>query len=145
MSVDHEGTDHEEAIIRAFVLRNKQERFLSFIANPKKRRKFTDTLPDFSWFDQRFVTPVPWRVDPTLSLWERHRQGLLSIAQLLKSKGAGRICWVISASTDIDGQELELEVALEEIVGKGVGAILSCVPGRLAYFEGENQALLLAR
>jgi hypothetical protein len=145
VGIDDRAIEYEEATIRAFVLRDKQERFLSFVRNVKKRKKFTEKLADFSWFDQRFVTSVPWRVDPSLSLWERHTQGLANISRMLKSKGAGRTCWVISASAEIDGRELDLESALEKVVGSGIGAILSCVPGKLAYFEGENQALLLAK
>jgi len=40
---------------------------------------------------------------------------------------------------------LQLESALESVVGNGMGTILSCIPGKLAYFEGEDESLLLAR
>jgi len=45
----------------------------------------------------------------------------------------------------LDGQELLLESALESVVGNGIGTILSCIPGKLAYFEGEDESLPLAR
>jgi hypothetical protein len=34
---------------------------------------------------------------------------------------------------------------MESVVGCGTGSILSCIPGKLAYFEGEDESLLLAR
>jgi hypothetical protein len=63
----------------------------------------------------------------------------------LKSKGAGLTCWVISEDPDIDGREIDLRTALEKVSGRGIGTVLSCIPGKLAYFEGEDETLLLTR
>jgi hypothetical protein len=137
--------EHEEAIIKAFVQRDKQERFLSFIASAKNRRKFTRELPNFPWFDKRFATLIPWKVDPALSLWGRHLQGIENVSRLIHSKGAGKTCWVVSNSPSIDGKEMDLDNALESVVVSDWGTILSCVPGKLAYFKGEHDSLLLMR
>jgi hypothetical protein len=118
---------------------------LAFIANPKNRKKFTQELGHFRWFDRRFVTPVPWKVDPSLALWERHIRRHENTHRLLQSKGAGQTCWVISEATEMDGQESDLKSALENVIGRGMGTILSCIPGKLAYFEGEDERLLLSR
>ncbi len=140
-----QSADHEQGVIRAFVQLDKQERFLGFLANPKNRKKFTKSLAHFRWFDQRLATPIPWKVDPNAKLWERHLQGIENIYLLLASKGAGTTCWCISEDSEIDGRELDLRAGLEHVSGRGVGTILSCVPGKLAYFEGEDEILLLAR
>ncbi len=137
--------EHEQATIRAFVARGRQERFSFLLASPKRREKFTKELAHFRWFDERFATIVPWKVDPHLKLWDRHVQGIQNISSLLRSKGAGHTCWVISHDSKLDGQELQLEPALESVIGSGIGTIVSCVPGKLAYFEGEEESLLLAR
>jgi hypothetical protein len=137
--------EHEAATIKAFVVRTKQERFLSFLSDPKKREKFTRELSHFRWFDQRFVTAVPWKADPKSRLWERHAQGIANISQLLRSRGARETCWVISEDPKLDGQELDLDVALADAIRSGTGTILSCISGRLAFFEGEDESLLLAR
>lgn len=138
-------TEHEEAAVNAFVIRGKRERFLSFLANAKSRDKFVCELAHFRWFDARFASPVPWKPDPKLGLWERHLDGIRRIEQLLKSKGAGNACWATSEDANLDGKELELDEALEEVVGHGVGTILSFIPGELAYHEGEDETLLLAK
>jgi hypothetical protein len=137
--------EHEEGVIKAFFLRDKQERFLGFLSNPKNRKKLTQELSHFRWFDQRFVTPLPWKVDPTLKLAERHAQGIDNIVRLLKSKGAQQTCWVISEDVALDGKELNLENALERVIGLDMGTILSCVPARLAIFAGEDETLLLGK
>jgi hypothetical protein len=92
MITELQALEHETAVIKAFVVREKQERFLSFIANSKNRKKFTRELAHFCWFDHRFATPVRWKVDPSLKIWERHTQGISNVSRLLKSKGAGQTC-----------------------------------------------------
>ena len=43
--------------------------------------------------------------------------------------------------------EKSLRAALEKTVGTGSGTIISCIAGKLAYFEGEeqNQRYILER
>jgi hypothetical protein len=86
------SADHEQGAVLAFVQRNKQEGFLGFLANPKSRRKFADSLAHFRWFDERFATSIPWKADPNVKLWERHVQGIENIYKLLRRRAdnAGR-------------------------------------------------------
>jgi hypothetical protein len=71
--------------------------------------------------------------------------GILQISALLRSKGAGPTVWIISEQSNIDAQELGLEDALGRIWGRGIGSILSCIHGRLGYFEDEDEHRLLER
>lgn len=63
------------------------------------------------------------------------------IAKLLKRYGAGDTCYAISWSETIDGKELPLLAALEKAVGYGMPSIISCIPGKLAFFEAEQEVL----
>ena len=137
--------EHEQAMVKAFVVRGRQERFSSLLSSARNRKKFTAELAHFRWFDGRFATAVARKVDPSRKLWARHIQGIQNVLLLLRSRGAGQTCWVISEDSKIDGQEMPLESALEDVIGVGMGTILSCIPGKLAYFEGEDESLLLAR
>ena len=141
------SVDHEAAVIRPFVQQDKQERFLGFLANPKNRKKCTESLSHFRWFDQRFAAPLKWKVDqdPKLTPWGKHVSGVENIYRLLQSKGAGSTCWAMSEDSEIDGRELDLREALEHVSGRQIGTMLSCVSGKLAYFESEDETLLLAR
>jgi len=130
--VSSSSLDHERATIRAFVLPNKQERFLSFTSNPKSRHKFVRELAHFRHLDPRYIKPIAPR-DHTPD----------AIATLLRSKGAGNKCWVISELERLDGREISLESVLSEVVGYGVGTIVSCISGRLAYFEDEDARCVL--
>jgi len=63
---------------------------------------------------------------------------------ILKRLGAPDNCWVISEG-DLDGQEVNLLAALKEVVGYGMGTLISCIPGRLAYFESEDERYILQK
>lgn len=126
----------EEATIRTFIVRERRERFLALLANPKRRRKVTDSLahPNPAWFDSRYVKPIP----PAQSSKE-------GIARILRAKGAGQTCWAISEDRNLDAKEFELESVLAEVVGSGMGTILSCVPGKLAFVESDEGRFILEK
>jgi len=77
----------EEATIRAFIVRERRDRFLELLPNPKQRHKITESLahPNPAWFESHFLKPIP----PSQS-------DAAGIAKLLRSKGAGKTCWAIS-------------------------------------------------
>ena len=65
-------------------------------------------------------------------------------ADILRAMGAPGTCHVIGG--EHDGKDMELLIALQQIVGYGTGTVLSCIPGKLAYFEGEiRERFLLVR
>jgi hypothetical protein len=126
----------EDLTIRAFIVRERRERFLELLARPKRRKKITDSLahPNPAWFDNRFVKQIA----PA-------QKSATSIAKLLKAKGAGLTCWVISEDQKVDAREMALEPILLDIVGGGMGAILWCIPGKLAFVESEEGRFILEK
>ena len=126
---------HEEGLVRAFIEKSKQDRCISFLASPKHRRKFTVELAHFKGLDDRFSQPILPRTAHTV----------MEICQLLRSRGAGRTVWITSELASLDSRELELEDALSQVRGREIGSVLSCIPGKLAYFEDEEKQRLLAR
>ncbi|PYU66935.1 MAG: hypothetical protein DMG49_20465 [Acidobacteria bacterium] len=51
----------------------------------------------------------------------------------------------MSEDPRLDQQELPLVEALKQIVGRGMGTVLSCIPGRLAFVETEDERFILQR
>jgi hypothetical protein len=97
------------------------------ISNPKKRPKFLGELDHFYSLDPRYVIPTePKKLFPE------------QIAEILTKKGAPQSCWITSADPELDGKDMPLVEALRKVVGCQMGTFLSCIPGRLAYFEGED-------
>ena len=84
-------------------------------------------LDHFKDLDPRFCRRV-----------EKAEQSSLEILSKLEALGAPSMCHVISANVDLDGLEMRLSDALAEVIGRGMGSFIACVPGELAYFEGEE-------
>ncbi len=58
---------------------------------------------------------------------------------MLKAKGSPNICFIISTNIEFDRKELPLIDVLEKIVGTcDDGTFISCIAGKLGYYEGES-------
>jgi hypothetical protein len=126
--------NHEQAVVLAFILPARQERYLEFLKSPKNRKKFIGVLAHFKHLDPKFATRITGNQSKPSAL-----------VKLLVGKGAGINCWVISENADLDGREIDLEIALKETVGGQMGTFISCIPGKLAYFEDEDGRYILER
>ena len=131
------GLQHEQATIQSFIQMERQERCLFLLSHPARRRDFTRQLAHFKWLDPRWAAPIPPKVAHTAD----------QIATLLRQKRAGNSVWAISEDPSMDAREFPLEKAVKEIWGGNKGTILSCIPGKLAFFRGEEMKseLLLMR
>jgi hypothetical protein len=123
----------EEIIVKSFFTKRLQDRVLFELFSKKDKRH--DALSRLchnyrTTLRKEYMIQIPKpNSDPE------------AIAKMLKSHGAGDTCYVISFSEIIDGKELPLSTALEEAVGLGMPSIVSCIPGKLAYFEAEQEVL----
>ena len=118
---------HEEAFINAFVIPTKRSRFLGFLRNARNRKKFLAELTTTKYLDLRFAFELRGALE---SLRDR-------VEAQLKERGAPETCFLISEYPEFDGQKMLLAEALDRIVGSDVGTFVSCIPGRLGYFESE--------
>lgn len=117
--------EHEQALA-AFVVESKQERVSLLLQSARGRAKFIQQLPHFMDWNPAWMLPI------------RPGQGnALDIAHILNQEGAPEDACVFSIERSLDGRMLPLNRALESIVGSSSGTVVSCIPGRLAYFEGE--------
>jgi hypothetical protein len=118
---------HEEQFARSFIVRDKRDRYLSLLESKRGRLKLTNGFNHCHDLDPRFAKPIP-----------SNQQSAQSIETLLKRKGAPDTCHVMSDIRAIDGREMPLSEALLETVGSDAGTLISCIAGKLAYFELEG-------
>ena len=118
---------HEEAFARSFIVPQKRDRYLSLLGSPKGRLKLAHGLNHCADLDMRYANLVP-----------AGQQSVEAIEKILKQKGAPSLCHVMSSNPATDGEEMPLHKALAETVGETMGTLISCVPGKLAYFEFED-------
>jgi hypothetical protein len=119
---------HEDGLA-LFVEANYRARFRDALADPRRRTKLRARLDHFDRIDARFAASVP-----------TNRQHSRFLSPELKRCGAENDCYVVSSDDDLDGRIVPLGEALTEIVDAGsmFGTFISCTPGRLAYFHGED-------
>jgi hypothetical protein len=128
----------EELVARAFIVPDKRARYVSRLGLPKARQKFINShFFHMRDLDARFAE----RIAP------RDQNGA-AIYGMLRERGAPETCYVMSGSSDLDGEVSDLRDTLVRVVDEGYdGTFVSCIPGRLAYFDGEEpgERYILAR
>ncbi len=126
---------HETAFVESFIISIRRERALELLARPKNRHKLTEKFDHHGrdYFIPECIRPIlPRDQHPT------------NIADILRRMGASTMCHWIGGKHD--GDDTELLAALKQVVGCGQGTVLSCIPGKLAFFEGEvMERFLLVR
>lgn len=125
---------NELSLIQAFVKRNKRDRYREMVANPLLRHKFIGQLAHFTDFDPQYR--VPFASD---QLFVRN------IAIELQRRQSPSIVFAISEDPALDQKDFVLAEVLEQVVGRGMGTVLSCIPGRLAFVETEDERFILER
>jgi hypothetical protein len=122
----------EEIIVKSFFAKRLQDRVMFELFSKKDKRRdalgrlchnYTTTLREEYMFE----------IQPPNSDYQE-------IASLLKKQGAPNECYVISWNEEVDGKHLPLNEALKKVVGYGMPSIVSCIEGKLAYFEAEQES-----
>lgn len=121
---------HEEEFVRYFINPDKKERYLSMLKTKFGRKKLLHRLDHITAheLDLRYVQRISVEAHTVSSLHD-----------LLTSKGAPDICSCLSVNPSLDGLRVPLSDALSSTVGMSIGTIISCLSGRLGYFEGEDK------
>ena len=120
---------------------NEHERgFLAFLAEPTKRR--IETLLELGEkrrADVKELLHHSVRLDPRYC---HHLTGSEAfsapVEATLRKRGAPSTCYVLAANSDLDGRQMLLRDALSATIGMGNGAFVSCIPGRLGFYEYED-------
>ena len=124
--------EHETKTIKTFFQKNRQERYFSSSPDSKQRKKWLDKLNHAPGLNEEYIQKTNGKTDTYLEL---------------KAKGAPEECFVISCSEELNLKTLPLSEALPQTEQLGWGTIISCIPGKLAYYygeQGEGKAILEA-
>jgi len=126
--------NHEQALIAAFMPRSKRNGYREILSNPRLRRRFIEKLAHFVDFDPRYRVPIP-----------SNDLSAVNILRELRRRRSPETVFAISEDPSLDQKELPLIAALDDIVGSGMGTVLSCIPERLAFVETEGKRFILER
>ena len=117
--------DIETKVIERFIVKTKRDRYLTFIGADKTRKKLTNELAHFRDLRKELFDEVKGN--------ER---------QIIKDriKGLGKLndCYLISESSDLDQKRLDIDTALSEVIGYGMGTIIVFGDAEIIYYEAEG-------
>jgi hypothetical protein len=122
------SAEMERQFVQAFVAKDKMQRLLDFFASERNRWKGLLELEHFhpDVIDARYAESV-----------SRSDSSPENISRLLKQKGAPAECYVFSNCKELDRRSMQLDDAIREVHAVGIGTVVSCIPGELAFYEGE--------
>lgn len=131
------GVEHEEGLIR-------------FI-DPARKGRFKETLRKVAAGRPRGnVTGVARYSINHFDGWDVRYASLADsppaeIERVLRAKGAQESCWVISENPDLDGVQLMLRDAVQQVSDPDSweASVISCIPGRLAYYHDNDDGSYL--
>ena len=126
------NTNQEAAFVKAFIVPDKRDRYLQILASPNKRSKILGLLYHNLDTISARSTPIPNR-DHDVDFIEK----------LLRRKGAGSMCYLISPERELDQQEMPLREAIDTLITQDSVAIACCLLGRLAYYKAELRQCIL--
>lgn len=125
---------HNELLLfKAFIIKQRQDRYINLVATDKGRKKLRTYIAHFEDIESKHSTSLhSLKTD-------------LELVDLLKSHGAPSKCYIIAENSKYDMKTLPLNDAIKQLFNSGIAFFLSCIPGKLAYYESENssQRLLL--
>jgi hypothetical protein len=116
-------------VLALFLAAGRRDRFRSQLASRRGRQKLRARLAHFGDLDERVCVPVPTLPADGWRAWVLHT---------LQSSSAPQYCYLVSEDSALDGQHLALCEALDRVLGHEMGTLISCIPGRLGFFEGED-------
>lgn len=121
-----QNADLEIKVIKKFVEKAKQDRYIQFVSSTKNRHKFIRDLSHFNFFN--------W------DLFDRIKkdEGYAIFEALSKKEIVNKTCYIISENANIDTKILDIKTAISETVGYGMGTILVFGDADMIYFENET-------
>jgi hypothetical protein len=120
---------------------NEHERgFLAFLEKPTKRRMATLLeLGEKRRRDVRSLLHHSVRLNPLYAQRLTGNDAFSGpVEAMLRKRGSPSVCYVLAANDELDAREMVLGDALDAIIGMGDGAFISCIPGRLGFYEYED-------
>jgi len=126
--------DSHYAGIVEFVKPAKRDCYREMLTVPRLRHKFVGLLAHFADFDAKYRVPI-----------SSDKLGADKIAFELEKRHSPRIVYAVSENSSLHQKQRLLAEALQEIVGLGMGTVLSCIPGGLLFVETESERFILHR
>jgi len=110
--------------VRKYTQKEKSDRYAGFVSNPRSRSKFIANLAHLKDLDFRKFRKLD----------NNEADQVREMAR----RAEFNTCYVISENKRIDGRFLDVEKAIHETIGYGMGTLLVFGSAEVVYYEGEE-------
>ena len=117
----------EKRFVEEYIVPEKRDRYLMKLKGPKHRRDILDRLNHVLDFRPETATAL-----------SQHQRTSDALFKLLRSHHVTNTCYIMADSTPLDGREMRLELAFEELLGHPFGFVLICPPVPIALYKEED-------
>ncbi|PJZ64108.1 hypothetical protein CH371_19785 [Leptospira wolffii] len=121
--------EHIDGFAKAFIEKSYRDRFSQIKSSKRVRDKVRVKLSHFN----HFIDEKIHRVAGDLQNLESIYKLLINSLPHVPDEG-----YIVSENSEIDGKFYPLAECLVKVDGRGLSSIISIVPGKLAYYEGED-------
>lgn len=118
---------NESEIISSFIKKEDRERVRFLLESERGRKKFLSSL------SHKFID----KVEPKFI--KRITGTKAEVIKIVLDYFSKKEINIISEDYKLDKTDIEINEALENIVGYGMGTIIYSIDGNLMYYEGEDQ------
>ena len=125
-------TDLESEFVNTFVRKNRRDKMLKYLSDPKSRGKFISELSTKSPLDTKF--------EKEFSGADRNTGVLPS---LFKQAGMGGRVYVISDNPEWDGQKFQMSYIVGECLASFHDTIGYCWKSQTAFYEPHGSMITL--
>lgn len=115
----------EKKVIERFIIKAKRDRYYVLINSDKSRKKFTLELAHFRNFQYELFDEC--KGDERKIILDR-----------IKRLGKIKDCYIISESSEYDKKWLDIDIALNSIIGCDMGTIIVFGDADIIYYEPEG-------
>ena len=116
----------ESKVIKKFIDKTKQDRYIQFISKPKNRDKFTKALAHFRHFKWELFEEVKGIEEQVI------------LTTLRNNKVDDKTCYIISESSRLDTRTMSTIEAISAPVGMSLGTILVFGDAEIIFYESET-------
>lgn len=110
--------------VRKYTQKEKSDRYAGFVSDPRSRSKFIANLAHLKDLDFRKFRKLD----------SNEADQVREMARMAEFN----TCYVISENKRIDGRFLDVEKAIHETIGYGMGTLLVFGSAEVVYYEGEE-------
>lgn len=130
------NTEYLITFVNSFVIRNRRARFLEFLASKRRYNDFlNELLHDPRHFDPRVIVELPG-----------NEQTIHHVLSQLRALGGGETAYMVGDCGEFeDGHTGNLETLLHTCIGSMEDALVYCLKGNVAYYEGHEGFRLILR